>query len=200
MPNYTIQDLAWMKGVPVPVRETLFSLEQQLTTAQAREAELMADNARLLEALDDGFNKISQMCFEGEWTGIETTIDKIRKTLAATPEQSLARLRNKVQEEYATILDDDDANLYDSEFHAAAARLNEGAGMKARQFIIAKCYDKRGQLLSVGVNSYTKTHPLQAYFAKKVGHSERQFLHAEIHAFYRDWETDRKSTRLNSSH
>ena len=57
--------------------------------------------------------------------------------------------------------------------------------MKARQFIIAKCYDKRGQLLSVGVNSYTKTHPLQAYFAKKVGHSERQFLHAEIQAILR---------------
>ena len=57
--------------------------------------------------------------------------------------------------------------------------------MKARQFILAKCYDKRGLLLSVGVNSYSKTHPLQKHFAEKVGHNEREFLHAEIQAILR---------------
>lgn len=46
--------------------------------------------------------------------------------------------------------------------------------------IIAHAFDKRGMLLAVATNSYTKTHPLQAYFAKKVGHPERQFAHAEI--------------------
>lgn len=52
-----------------------------------------------------------------------------------------------------------------------------------RQHILARCYDKKGNLLSVAFNSYTKSHPLQAYFARKVGHSEHQiYLHAEIAA------------------
>ena len=48
--------------------------------------------------------------------------------------------------------------------------------------ILAKCYDKRGRLLAAAFNSYTKTHPLQAYFARKVGHNHCEYLHAEIHA------------------
>lgn len=48
--------------------------------------------------------------------------------------------------------------------------------------ILAKCYDKKGRLLAAAFNSYTKTHPLMAYLARKVGHPERQFLHAEISA------------------
>ena len=48
--------------------------------------------------------------------------------------------------------------------------------------ITAVCYDKRGRIISKGRNSYTKTHPLQAYFAKKVGHPEQIYLHAEIAA------------------
>lgn len=52
-----------------------------------------------------------------------------------------------------------------------------------RQHILARCYDKKGNLLSVAFNSYTKSHPLQAYFARKVGHSEHKiYLHAEIAA------------------
>ena len=55
-----------------------------------------------------------------------------------------------------------------------------------RHHILAKCYDKRGHLISAAFNSYTKTHPLQLYFAKKVGHPiERCYLHAEIHAILR---------------
>lgn len=57
--------------------------------------------------------------------------------------------------------------------------------MKTRQFIVAKCYNKQGQLIGVGINSYTKTHPLQSYFAHKVGHPEKQYLHAEIQAILR---------------
>ena len=53
---------------------------------------------------------------------------------------------------------------------------------KTRYYIIAKCYNKRGQLVGMGTNDYKKSHPLQAYFAKKVGHPERIFLHAEIAA------------------
>ena len=41
--------------------------------------------------------------------------------------------------------------------------------------------DKRGEILSVGTNSYTKTHPLQAAFAAAYGEESRVFRHAEIH-------------------
>lgn len=46
-------------------------------------------------------------------------------------------------------------------------------------------YDKRGRVLSIGKNSYIKTHPYQAECAKKVGLPDKQFLHAEIHAIIR---------------
>ncbi len=68
-------------------------------------------------------------------------------------------------------------------------KLNCGSDkdMAAKQHhILAKCYDKRGRLLSAAFNSYTKTHPLMQYFARKVGHPlERCYLHAEIHAILR---------------
>lgn len=54
--------------------------------------------------------------------------------------------------------------------------------MKTRYDIIAICFDKRGRLISIGYNSYTKSHPLQKYFAEKVGHPDKIYLHAEIAA------------------
>lgn len=51
--------------------------------------------------------------------------------------------------------------------------------------ITAIIYDKRGRVLSIGKNSYIKTHPLQHHHANKVGLPEKQFLHAEIHAIAR---------------
>lgn len=51
--------------------------------------------------------------------------------------------------------------------------------------LTAIIYDKRGRVLSIGQNSYVKTHPLQAYHAKRVGKAEAIFLHAEIHAITR---------------
>ena len=45
--------------------------------------------------------------------------------------------------------------------------------------------DKRGRILSTGFNSYSKTHPKQAYFAKKYGRHARIFLHAEMSALIR---------------
>lgn len=56
---------------------------------------------------------------------------------------------------------------------------------KQRQSITAVIFDKRGRVLSIGQNSYIKTHPLQAKHADKVGLPEKQFLHAEIHAITR---------------
>lgn len=54
--------------------------------------------------------------------------------------------------------------------------------MKTRHVLIAKTFDKKGKLISVASNNYKKTHPLQAYFAKKVGDPAKVYLHAEIHS------------------
>lgn len=57
--------------------------------------------------------------------------------------------------------------------------------MSKKHAITAIIYDKRGNVLSIGNNSYVKTHPLQAKFAKQVGEGYKVFLHAEIHAIVR---------------
>lgn len=51
-----------------------------------------------------------------------------------------------------------------------------------RQKVTALAYDRRGRLLSVGLNSYTKTHPMQAYYGKKSGREAAIYLHAEMAA------------------
>ena len=52
-----------------------------------------------------------------------------------------------------------------------------------RQFSLqATIFDKRGKVLAVGNNSYSKTHPLQIHTAKQAGRPDAMFLHAEIHA------------------
>ena len=43
-------------------------------------------------------------------------------------------------------------------------------------------YDRKGNVLSIGQNSYIKSHPLQAEHAKLTGNEDKIFLHAEIHA------------------
>jgi tRNA(Arg) A34 adenosine deaminase TadA len=57
--------------------------------------------------------------------------------------------------------------------------------MKIRQNITAIIYDKRGSVLSVGQNSYIKTHPLQAKHAALVGLHDKIYLHAEMAAIVR---------------
>lgn len=54
--------------------------------------------------------------------------------------------------------------------------------MSVKQDITAFIYDRKGRVLSVGKNSYEKTHTLQAKHAKKVGKPGAVYLHAEIHA------------------
>jgi deoxycytidylate deaminase len=51
-----------------------------------------------------------------------------------------------------------------------------------RQNITAVIYDRRGRVLSIGQNSYIKTHPRQAKFAAMAGQPYKQYLHAEIAA------------------
>lgn len=56
---------------------------------------------------------------------------------------------------------------------------------RRRPQIVALAYDKRGRLLSVGKNSYTRTHPVQAKYARMAGKPAAIFLHAEIAALLR---------------
>ena len=57
--------------------------------------------------------------------------------------------------------------------------------MTKKHEITAIIRDKRGRVLSIGQNSYIKTHPLMAYHSSKVGQPYRQFIHAEVHAITR---------------
>lgn len=57
--------------------------------------------------------------------------------------------------------------------------------MKTRQAITATIFDKKGRVLSIGQNSYIKTHPLQKHHAERVGMSEKIYCHAEIAAIIR---------------
>lgn len=51
--------------------------------------------------------------------------------------------------------------------------------MKKKHAITAIIYDKRGRVLSVGQNSYVKSHTVMARHANKVGLPEKIYLHAE---------------------
>ncbi len=57
--------------------------------------------------------------------------------------------------------------------------------MSIKQNITAMIFDKKGRILSIGKNSYVKTHPLQAEYAKKVGDPNKIYLHAEVAAIIR---------------
>ena len=54
-----------------------------------------------------------------------------------------------------------------------------------RPLLTAVIFDKRGRILSVGRNSYIKTHPLQAKYAREAGTPDRVYLHAELSALIR---------------
>jgi len=54
--------------------------------------------------------------------------------------------------------------------------------MKKRFELTAIIYDKRGKVLSIGKNSYCKTHPLQKFHAEEAGLPDKIYLHAEVHA------------------
>jgi deoxycytidylate deaminase len=48
--------------------------------------------------------------------------------------------------------------------------------------LTATVYNKRGNIIAVGKNSYTKTHTIQSKYAKRVGEIHKVYLHAEIDA------------------
>lgn len=53
---------------------------------------------------------------------------------------------------------------------------------KKKQFVYARIVNRSGCTLSVGVNSYVKTKPLQAKWAKKCNLPLKQHVHAEVAA------------------
>lgn len=53
---------------------------------------------------------------------------------------------------------------------------------KKKQFVYARVVTRSGCTLSVGVNSYVKTKPLQAKWAKKCNLPLKQHVHAEVAA------------------
>lgn len=48
--------------------------------------------------------------------------------------------------------------------------------------ITAIAYDAKNKIISIGQNSYVKTHPLQASIAASVGQPKKIYLHAELDA------------------
>lgn len=56
------------------------------------------------------------------------------------------------------------------------------AKRRRKHVIIARAYNKRGRLLAVGQNSYTRTHTIQAKYGKRTGRPKAIFIHAEIDA------------------
>jgi deoxycytidylate deaminase len=54
--------------------------------------------------------------------------------------------------------------------------------MTVQQNITAIIFDKKGKVLSIGKNSYTKTHTKQAKLAQSVGLPDKIYLHAEVDA------------------
>lgn len=54
--------------------------------------------------------------------------------------------------------------------------------MTTKQNIKAIIYDRKGRILSIGENSYEKSHTLMAHHSKKVGLPHKIFLHAEVAA------------------
>lgn len=62
-------------------------------------------------------------------------------------------------------------------------------GALGKHQLTAIIRNKRGQILSVGRNSYVKTHPIMQKAAFATGSKERLFLHAEAAALLRckDW-------------
>lgn len=49
----------------------------------------------------------------------------------------------------------------------------------------AIAYDKKGKVISIGFNSYVRTHPLQAKYASRAGKPDLIYIHAEIDALVR---------------
>lgn len=54
---------------------------------------------------------------------------------------------------------------------------------RKRFCVTATAFDKKGNIIGAGANSYTKSHPLMKHFAQVAGDSEEKiYMHAELAA------------------
>lgn len=60
--------------------------------------------------------------------------------------------------------------------------VRENTMSSSKHQLTAIIYDRRGRVLSIGKNSYTKTHTMMIFYGKKVGITNRPYLHAEMDA------------------
>ncbi len=51
-----------------------------------------------------------------------------------------------------------------------------------RHTVTASVYDRKGRLIATAQNNYSRSHPVQAHFAKLAGLPYKVYLHAEIAA------------------
>ena len=54
--------------------------------------------------------------------------------------------------------------------------------MRTKYHFKAIITDKKGKVLSIGENSYSKSHPFMAMWSKRLKDPKKIFMHAEIHA------------------
>jgi len=54
--------------------------------------------------------------------------------------------------------------------------------VKYKHQLTAVVYDRKGRVLSIGQNSYLKTHPKQKELSIKAGYPQKEFIHAEVAA------------------
>lgn len=58
--------------------------------------------------------------------------------------------------------------------------LSNAINSNKKYWVIAASLDHHNNIISIGENSYQKTHPLQSRLSIKVGNRNREYLHAEI--------------------
>ena len=74
----------------------------------------------------------------------------------------------------------DKAQKKDRSLYSVSKRVClEHYSSKRRQNLVAVVFDKKGNFISCGYNSYEKTHPLQKKFGVNIF---KEFMHAEIEA------------------
>jgi deoxycytidylate deaminase len=62
---------------------------------------------------------------------------------------------------------------------------------KVKHELTAIIYDKKGNVLSIGKNNYTKSHPMMMRYGVPLGLPEKIYLHAEIDAIIRCKQLDK---------
>ncbi|MDD2496224.1 MAG: hypothetical protein PHE29_13665 [Tissierellia bacterium] len=58
--------------------------------------------------------------------------------------------------------------------------LSTNINTNKKYWVIAASLDNHNNIISIGENSYQKTHPVQMAWAIKAGNRDKEYLHAEI--------------------